>query len=307
MPLRLVFMGTPDFAVPGLAALIDGGHHVVCVYSQPPRAAGRGMKTKPSPVQAFAEAHGITVRTPSSLKDADEQAAFAALDVDAAVVIAYGLILPPPILAAPRLGCINVHASLLPRWRGAAPIQRALLAGDAETGISVMLMDDGLDTGPILATRTTPIGPDTTGGALHDRLAALGAEAMGPVLVDLDAGRLSPLPQPAEGITYAEKLTPADGRLDWTRPAAELERTVRALDPWPGAWFEHAGTRLKVAAAHRVDGADGDAGVVLDDALTVACGNGALAIERLQRPGKGPTEVGAFLRGYDLPAGTRLP
>ena len=307
MPLRLVFMGTPDFAVPCLAALVDGGHEVVSVYSQPPRAAGRGMKARPSPVQAFAEGHGLAVRAPATLKGGDEPTAFAALDVDAAVVVAYGLILPPPVLAAPRLGCINVHASVLPRWRGAAPIQRAILAGDTETGISVMLMDEGLDSGPVLATRTTSIGPESTGGALHDRLAALGAAAIGPVLADLNAGRVTPLPQPADGITYADKLTPADGRLDWSRPAADLERMVRALDPWPGAWFDHAGTRLKVIAAHLADGADGNPGTVLDDGLTVACGAGALAIERLQRPGKGPMQAAAFLRGYDLPMGTRLP
>ncbi len=307
MPLRLVFMGTPDFAVPGLAALIDGGHHVVCVYSQPPRAAGRGMKTKPSPVQAFAEAHGITVRTPSSLKDADEQAAFAALDVDAAVVIAYGLILPPPILAAPRLGCINVHASLLPRWRGAAPIQRAIMAGDAETGVTIMQMDEGLDTGPMLLTEAIGIDAGTTADALHDRLSEIGARLIVDALDGLAEGRIRPMKQPAEGATYADKITPEDGRLDWRRPAAELECLVRALSPRPGAWLVHAGERIRVLVAEVGDApADASPGRVLDDRLTIACGSGALRCTRVQRQGKSAMDAGAFLRGFAIAPGTRL-
>jgi methionyl-tRNA formyltransferase len=306
MPMRLVFMGTSDFAVPCLAALLAAGHEVACVYTQPPRGAGRGMKTRPSPVQAFAEDRGLDVKAPATLKDTSEQSAFRDLDADAAVVVAYGLILPPPVLAAPRLGCINVHASLLPRWRGAAPIQRAILAGDDEAGVSIMQMDDGLDTGPVLATRAVPIAPDTTGGSLHDELAALGAEVLPDILADLDAGRLTPRPQPAKGVIYAEKLIPADGRLDWCRPAVELARTVRAFDPWPGAWFDHDGSRIKVLAARNADGS-GEPGTILDDALTVACGDGALAVTRAQRPGKGAMEASAFLRGYALPMGTVLP
>jgi len=300
-------MGTPDFAVPALAALVDAGHDMAAVYSQPPRPANRGMKPAPSPVHRFADAAGIPVRTPATLKDPAEQAAFAALGLDAAVVAAYGLILPPPVLAAPRLGCLNIHASLLPRWRGAAPIQRAILAGDAQTGVTIMQMDAGLDTGPMLLAETVPIGPDTTGASLHDALAALGARLIVAALDRLAAGALPATPQPADGATYAKKLDRAEARIDWAQPAAAVERKVRAFDPWPGTWFEHAGERIRVLAAALADGRAGAApGTVLDDRLRVACGDGAVRILRLQRPGKGALEAEAFLRGFTLPAGTVL-
>ncbi|MGE0745945.1 MAG: methionyl-tRNA formyltransferase [Rhodospirillales bacterium] len=305
--LRLAFMGTPDFAVPALAALVDAGHDVAAAYSQPPRPAGRGMKPAPSPVHRFAEDRGIPVRTPATLKDPAEQAAFAALGLDAAVVAAYGLILPPPVLAAPRLGCLNIHASLLPRWRGAAPIQRAILAGDAETGVTIMQMDAGLDTGPMLLAEAAPIAPDTTGASLHDALAALGARMIVVALDRLAAGALPATPQPAAGATYARKLDRAEARIDWSQPATAVERQVRAFDPWPGTWFEHAGERIRVLAAALADGRAGAApGTVLDDRLAVACGDGAVRILRLQRQGKAALVAEAFLRGFALPAGTVL-
>jgi len=304
-PLRLIFMGSPDFAVPVLAALIDAGHAIACVYAQPPRPAGRGHKERPAPVHAFAAERGLPVRTPVSLRKSEaEQDAFVALAADAAVTAAYGLILPKRVVEAPRLGCLNVHASLLPRWRGAAPIQRAILAGDGETGITIMRMDEGLDTGPILLTGRVPITPETTTGTLHDALAPLGARLAVEALAGLAEGRLQPVPQPAWGATYAAKLEPAESRLDWRQPAADLERRVRAFQPWPGAWFEAAGTRIKVLAA-RVEAVAGQApGTILDDRLTVACGEGALRLERVQREGKGPADTAAFLRGFALPAGT---
>ena len=244
--LRLIFMGTPDFAVPVLDALVGAGHDVAAVYCQPPRPAGRGQRLRPSPVQARAEARGLDVRTPVSLKGAGEQAAFAALDADAAVIAAYGLILPNAVLDAPRLGCVNVHASLLPRWRGAAPIQRAILAGDSETGVTIMQVVEEVDAGPILLAQTIPIGPRATAAELHDELSVLGARLMVKALEGYAAGHLTPTPQPVDAITYAAKLKPKDGRLDWRRGATELERQVRALSPVPGAWFEHAGQRIKV-------------------------------------------------------------
>ncbi len=306
MTLRLAFMGTPDFSVPILAALRAAGHEVVCVYSQPPRPAGRGHKQQASPVQRAAGDAGIPVRTPVKL-DAAEAEAFRALGLDAAVVAAYGLILPKAVLAAPRLGCLNVHASLLPRWRGAAPIQRAILAGDSETGVTIMQMDEGLDTGPMLLSETVPIGPETTASSLHDALAELGARLIVPALEGRAAGTLVPVPQPAEGVTYARKLGRDEGRLDWSRPVAQLARAVRALNPAPGVWFEHAGERIKVLAADAVEDANTLApGTVLDDALTVACGTGALRLTRLQRPGRGPMAAADLLRGYALPPGTQL-
>jgi len=303
--LRLAFLGTPDFAVPSLAALAEAGHTVACVYSQPARPAGRGQKARLSPVQAFAEARGWPVRTPHSLRDPAEQAAFAALELDAAVVVAYGLILPAPILAAPRLGCLNVHASLLPRWRGAAPIQRAILAGDGETGVTIMQMEEGLDSGPILLTERLPIGLRTTAAQLHDRLAALGARLIVRALAGVQRGDLLPHPQPVEGVTYAEKLRRDEGRLDWSLPAAELDRRVRAFTPWPGAWCEIRGERLKVLDAEPLEGR-GAPGQVLDAALTVACGEGALRLLRLQRAGRAPLEAEAFLRGFAVAPGARL-
>ena len=305
--LRLAFMGTPDFAVPSLRALAAAGHEVAAVYTQPPRPAGRGHKPQASPVQACAEAEGWPVRAPTSLKDASEQAAFAALGLDAAVVVAYGLILPRAVLRAPRLGCLNVHASLLPRWRGAAPIQRAIMADDAETGITIMQMDEGLDTGPILLREAVPIEAETTAADLHDTLAVLGARLIVEALEGLAAGILTPRPQPETGVTYAAKLTKADGRLDWRRPAEELARQVRALAPWPGATIEAGGERLKVLSAEAVDGASAPPGTVLDDAFTVACGGGVLRLTRLQRPGKAPMAAADLVRGFPVPCGMRLP
>jgi len=305
MRLKLIFMGTPEFSVPVLAALIAAGHELLCVYSQPPRPAGRGHRETRSPVHEFAAARGIPVRTPVRLKDPAEQQAFAALKPDAAVVVAYGLILPPPVLAAPRLGCVNLHASLLPRWRGAAPIQRAIIAGDQETGVAAMLMEAGLDTGPILLEARAAITPTTTAGALHDQLAALGAPLMLRALEGLATGTLTPRPQAAGGVTYAAKLDKDEGRLDWTRPAVELERLVRGLNPWPFAWFAHAGQRLKVHAAEVVE-RSGAPGTVLDDALTVACGTLALRIKELQRPGRASLPAAELLRGFAISAGTRL-
>jgi methionyl-tRNA formyltransferase len=305
--LRLVFMGTPDFAVPALGALIEAGYEVVRVYTQPPRPAGRGRKTRPSPVQAFAEGSGIEVLAPRSLRDDEVQSGFAALDADAAVVSAYGLILPKPVLDAPRLGCLNIHASLLPRWRGAAPIQRAIMAGDAETGVTIMQMDEGLDTGPMLLKEAIGIDAGITSETLHDRLSEIGARLIVDALDGLAEGRIRPIPQPAEGATYADKITPEDGRLDWRRPAAELECLVRALSPRPGAWLVHSDERIRVLAAEVGDApADASPGQVLDDRLTVACGSGALRCARVQRQGKSVMDAGAFLRGFAIAPGSRL-
>jgi methionyl-tRNA formyltransferase len=310
--LRLVFMGTPDFAAASLAALAEAGHEIACVYTQPPRPAGRGHKERPSPVAALAQARGWPVRTPASLKDPAVQRDFAALGADAAVVAAYGLILPKAVLEAPRLGCLNVHASLLPRWRGAAPIQRAILAGDRETGVTIMRMDEGLDTGPMLLAEAVRIGPAETAESLHDTLAALGARLIVRAIEGLAAGTLNATAQDDARATYAEKLTRAEGRLDWRRPAAELERQVRALSPWPGAFAVLPGgsddDRLKVLAAETSPGRAGAApGTVLDEALTVACGEGAVRLIRVQRPGKAALEAAAFLRGAGLAPGTVLP
>ncbi|MCU0892969.1 MAG: methionyl-tRNA formyltransferase [Rhodospirillales bacterium] len=303
--LRLAFMGSPSFALPTLSALIAAGHEIVCVYTQPPRPSGRGRDTRPCPVHDFARARGLDVRTPKSLKAEGEQAAFAELGCDAGVVAAYGLILPQAVIEAPRLGCYNVHASLLPRWRGAAPIQRAILAGDGETGVSIMKVDTGLDTGPVLLAEAVPITATTTAGGLHDALAQLGARLMVEALAGVAAGALAPRPQPEQGVTYAAKLAAEDERLDWSKPAGELERAVRALSPSPGVWFEHGGERIKVLEA-RVVSARNRPGMVLDDAPTVACGDGGLVLRRLQRPGRKPLDGEAFLRGYPLPPGTRL-
>ncbi len=301
--LRLVFMGTPDFAVPALAALIDAGHQVARVYSQPPRPAGRGKKTRPGPVQAFAEANNIPVRTPASLKDKREQDEFAALGADICVVAAYGLLLPKAILDAPRLGCLNIHASLLPRWRGAAPIERAILAGDPKTGITIMVMDEGLDTGAMLLRRETQIGAQTTAGDLHDTLAELGAEMIVEALEGFVQGAIEPTPQPEAGVTYAPKIDRRENRLDWTRPADELDRTVRAFAP--RAWFAFEGERIRVLAAAVTKGG-GSPGTVLDEQLSIACGKGALRPLIVQRAGKGAMDAGAFLRGTAIPEGTLL-
>lgn len=308
MTLRLAFMGSPDFAVPALAALAEAGHAVACVYSQPPRPAGRGQRERPCPVHAFAEKRGWPVRTPESFREPATVEAFRDLRLDVAVVAAYGLLLPKAALEAPRHGCLNIHASLLPRWRGAAPIQRAILAGDDVTGVSIMQMDEGLDTGAVLLTRETPIDRKTTAEALHDRLAALGAEAIVAALDGLESGILMPTPQPDDGAVYAPKLARREGRLDWTRPATDLERLVRAFTPWPGAWFDHDDERVKVLAAEVVNGAgDGAApGTVLDDCLTVATSAGGFRPKRVQRPGKAAMATTEMLRGHPLPAGTVL-
>ena len=306
--LSLAFFGTPDFAVPVLAGLLEAGHGVVCVYSQPPRPAGRGHRARPAPVHRFAEARGLAVRTPTTLKDPKVQRDFAALGLDAAVVAAYGLLLPAEILSAPRLGCLNVHASLLPRWRGAAPIARAILAGDAESGVTIMRMSEDLDSGVIVLQERMPVPSAATAASLEDALAGLGARLIVQALDGLDRGRLEPVPQPADGVTWAAKLTRAEGRLDWHRPAAELERRVRAFAPQPGAWFTHDGERIKVlAAAIAPAEGEGRPGVVLDDRLTVACGEDALRLLELQRAGRAAMSAAAFLRGYEIPAGAALP
>lgn len=306
-PLRLAFMGTPDFAVPCLKALIDAGHEVVAVYAQPPRPAGRGQKPRPTPVAAFAESRGIPVHTPLTLKSAEEQEKFRALGLDAAVVVAYGLILPPEILEAPRLGCVNVHASLLPRWRGAAPIQRAIEAGDPETGVTIMAMDAGLDTGPMILKRATPITPEDNAQTLHDRLSAMGAELILPALAGLADGSITPEPQPEDGVTYARKIDKAEARIDWSRPAAELDRQIRAFAPFPGAWFGHEGKRIKVLRATPLERAStATPGTITEEPLVVACGEGALRLDVLQREGKSAMEAEAMLRGYPLSPGTVL-
>jgi methionyl-tRNA formyltransferase len=300
--MRLAFMGSPDFAVPALTALHEAGHVIAAVYCQPPRPAGRGQAVRPCPVHRAAEQLGLEVRTPARLRGDDAvQAAFAALEIDAAVVVAYGLILPPAMLAAPRLGALNIHASLLPRWRGAAPIQAAILAGDTETGVTIMRMDAGLDTGPMLLREAVPITATTTAAVLHDALAAVGAR----LILRALAEDSSPVPQPSEGASYAPKLTRADARIDWTGAAAAIERRVRAFDPWPGTFTLLDGAMLKVLGAARTEG-NGVPGVVLDDRLTVACGSGALRLTRVQLAGRAPLEAEAFLRGHPVPAGARL-
>lgn len=300
--MRIAFMGTPDFAVPTLDALAVAGHEIVAVYCQPPRPAGRGKALSPSPVQKRAEALGLEVRYPVSLRDEQAQADFAGLDLDAAVVAAYGLILPQPILDAPRLGCLNVHGSLLPRWRGAAPVQRAILAGDAETGVTIMQMERGLDTGPMLAILRTPIGSKTA-GELTDELARSGAALMVDVLDKIEA--YPPVVQPEDGVTYAAKIDKAEARLDFTRPAAEVERQVRAFNPAPGAWFEQDGERIRILACSIVENAPAGAfGEVLDDRLTIACGGGAIRPIRVQRAGKAAMATAELLRGFDIAAGT---
>ncbi|MEM7522520.1 MAG: methionyl-tRNA formyltransferase [Pseudomonadota bacterium] len=302
--MRIAFMGTPDFSVTVLDALVAAGFDVAAVYAQPPRRAGRGKKERPTPVAARAGALGLPVRTPLNFRDEADRAAFAALDLDAAVVVAYGLLLPQAVLDAPRSGCFNLHASLLPRWRGAAPIQRAIMAGDDETGVCVMRMEAGLDTGPVALTARTPIRRDDTAATLHDRLAEIGAPLVVEALRAIDAGTLTLTPQPEEGL-YAPKIDKAEARIDWSRPAEDVDRAIRGLSPFPGAWFELAGERVKVLLSECVEG-EGTPGETLDDALTVACGAGAVRLTRLQRAGKAPAPAAAFLNGRPVAKGAAL-
>ncbi len=309
MPLRLVFMGTPDFAVPALLQLVGQGHEIVAVYTRAPQPAGRGMDLRPSPVEREARRFGLDVLTPASLRGEEALATFQAHGADAAVVVAYGLILPVPILDAVPLGCLNLHASLLPRWRGAAPINRAIMAGDAKTAVSIMRMEAGLDTGPVAMVEPVAIGPDMTAGELHDELARLGADLMARALAALERGSLAFTPQPETGVTYAHKIAKAETRIVWSQPSQTVHNHCRGLSPFPGAWFEigsgKEAVRVKVLRTTRGEGS-GPPGEVLDDALTVACGEGAVRLVQVQRAGRQPMTVAEFLRGTALPAGTVL-
>ena len=313
MALRLVFMGTPDFSVPTLVEIVGAGHEVVAVYTRAPKPAGRGMAMQTSPVEREARRFGLDVLTPATLKTADAQETFRAHRADAAVVIAYGMILPRPILDAPELGCFNLHASLLPRWRGAAPINRAIMAGDAETGVMAMRMDEGLDTGPIAMAERIAVDADMTAGDLHDKLARLGADLMVRALAALEKGALVLTPQPATGVTYAAKIDKSESRIDWSKPAQAVHDHCRGLSPFPGAWFELTAdgkpVRVKVLRTTRAEGRGTGRslpGSVLDDQLTIACGDGAIRIVELQRAGKQPMKADEFLRGTPLTAGTQL-
>jgi methionyl-tRNA formyltransferase len=307
--MRLAFLGTPDFSVACLAELVAAGHEIACVYSQPPAPRGRGQDLKPSPVHAFAESLGLPVRTPASMKTPEEIEAFRALDLDAAVVVAFGQILVKDVLEAPRLGCFNLHASLLPRWRGAAPIQRAIMAGDAVTGVQVMRMSEGLDEGPVLMGEQVRIDALETAGTLHDKLAAVGARLLPIALAAIERGGAREVPQAEEGVTYAKKIKAAEARIDWTRPAAEVDRHIRGLSPFPGAWFEAPSdkgpVRVKVLLSRVVD-AEGAPGTALDDALLIACGESAVRLLKAQREGKGSQDAEVFLRGFPLATGTVL-
>ncbi len=306
--MRLIFMGTPDFALVALKALVAAGHDMAAVYTQPPRRAGRGRAVRRSAVQAWAEGRNIPVRTPTGFAETETVAGFAALEAEAAIVAAYGLILPQAVLDAPVQGCLNIHASLLPRWRGAAPIQRAIQAGDAETGVTIMQMEAGLDSGPILLQRRMAIAGAATGGALHDALAALGSEAIVNALAWLEgsgSSNLTPRLQPKAGVTYARKIDKAEARIDWSQPAGRIERTVRAFDPAPGAFFDAGGQRIRVLRADLAEGS-GAPGTVLDNELTVACGDGALRPSLVQRQGKAPMAARDLLRGFAIPPGTVL-
>ena len=300
--MRIVFMGTPEFSVPVLNALVEAGHDIAAVYCQPPRPAGRGKKERPTPVHARALELGLPVRHPARLKAPEDQAGFADLNADVAVVVAYGLILPQPVLDAPRHGCLNIHASLLPRWRGAAPIHRAIMSGDAETGICIMQMEAGLDTGPVLLRKATPIGEAETTQELHDRLSQMGARLIVRALERLPD--VVPEPQPETGVTYADKIDKAEARIDWTRPAEEVSRLIRGLSPFPGAWAELSGERIKFLRCRQVEGT-GTPGAVLGG-LTIACGTGAVEVTMAQRQGKRAMPAAEILRGLDLPVGTRF-
>jgi methionyl-tRNA formyltransferase len=302
--MRLAFMGTPDFSVPTLAELLMRGHEIACVYSQPARPKGRGLTLEPSPVAAFAGAHGLPVRTPATLRTAEAQGEFSALDLDAAVVVAYGLLLPKAVLDAPRLGCFNLHGSLLPRWRGAAPIERAVMAGDMTTGVMAMRMDEGLDTGPVLSSAETKIGRKTSGD-LRDELATTGAILMAEAMAALENGTARETPQDAEGATYAKKILKMETRIDWSKPAREIDCLIRGLNPAPAAWCEARGERLKILFAEPADGA-GAPGTVIGEEPTIACGEGALKLMRLQRAGKSAMDAADFQRGIHLAKGERL-
>lgn len=307
--MRLAFLGTPQFAVQALAELVASGHELAAVYSQPPRPRGRGQALAPSPVHAFAEGLGLPVRTPPSMRDAAEIESFAALGLDAAVVVAYGQILPAAVLDAPTLGAFNLHASLLPRWRGAAPIQRAIMAGDAVTGVQVMRMTPGLDEGPVLLSETTAIAWDETAGSLHDRLALIGASLLPRALAAIERGGVTESLQAPDGVTYASKIRPEETRIDWDRPAPVVDRHIRGLSPAPGAWFELPSDRGRIrikALMSQVSPAAGHPGEVLDTQLLVACKDGAVRLMRVQREGKGPQEAEAFLRGFPVAPGARL-
>ncbi len=313
MSLRVVFMGTPDFATPTLAEIVGQGHAVVAVYTRPPAPAGRGMDLKRSPVHVMAERFGIPVLTPTSRRTEDAAETFRSHAADIAVVVAYGLILPKPILDAPALGCLNLHASLLPRWRGAAPIQRAIMAGDSETGVAVMRMEEGLDTGPVAMVERVPIGPDMNAGELHDRLSRIGGDLMARALAALSRGALAFVPQPAEGVTYAAKIGNDDARIDWSQAAGAIHDQVRGLSPFPGAFttldLGKGPERLKVLATRLVDSGAPHArppGTLVDEDGTVACGAGALRLVQVQRAGRGPVAFEEFMRGARLEAGTRF-
>ena len=304
--MRVVFMGTPEFSVPVLDALVAAGHEIAAVYCQPPRRAGRGKKERPTPVHARATALGLEVRHPVSLKGEAEQAEFAALNADVAVVVAYGLILPQAVLDAPKHGCLNIHASLLPRWRGAAPIHRAIMSGDTETGVCIMQMEAGLDTGPVLLREATPIGPEEITSELHDRLSNMGARLIVEALARLPD--LKPQVQPADGVSYAHKIDKTEALVDWSATAPEVDRKIRGLSPFPGAFVEFGGERLKLLASRVGEkaGVFGVPGEVADDALSVACGSGTVQVLRLQRADKGPQAAKDFMRGLPLPKGTQL-
>jgi methionyl-tRNA formyltransferase len=304
MPLRLVFMGTPDFAVPSLIELAARGHDIAAVYTRAPKPAGRGMDMQVTPVEREARRLGLPVFTPKTLRDAEAQATFASHQADAAVVVAYGLILPKPVLDAPKLGCFNVHASLLPRWRGAAPINRAVMAGDAESGVTIMKMDEGLDTGAMAMVERTPITMDMTAGDLHDLLAPLGADLMTRALAAAEHASLTLTPQPADGVTYAEKIAKSETRIDWGKRWRAVHDHIRGLSPFPGAWFELDGVRVKALRSTRGEGS-GEPGTILDDRLTIACGDGAVRLTQVQRAGKQPMVVEDFLRGTRIGVGVR--
>lgn len=301
--LRIAFMGTPEFSLPILEALVSVGHDIVCVFTQPPRSGGRGQNKKKTPIHIRAEELAIDVHVPRDFSSKEQQLAFSDLNIDCAIVAAYGLILPKSILRAPKLGCLNVHASLLPRWRGAAPIQRAILAGDSESGVTIMQMDEGLDTGAILMLDRVKITRETTGESLHDKLSETGSALIIKALDSLVKGTAKSVEQPDHGITYAKKLERSEGHIDWQKPAEYIERLIRAFTPWPGSWFEVKGERIKILSAS-IEHVDAPPGTVMDDKLIISCGAGGLKLETLQRAGKNPMTADEFLRGFDIPIGT---